>query len=283
MTNTLSTHEAKVRGFYHGKALQAYSELMGDFWHHGSLEDHIAGVSPTLAAQRQEEFLIDQAGLSQEQLVMDFGSGPGGGTIHQGMYKQVRVVGISNDEKLSAHARSLAEKENATGRINFVTVGDLDYLRLPWPDGSFDAITFYESPCHLTRKPEFFQEMYRLVKVGGRMVGMDWIQRPSPFRDQTPEDIQDLVEPVCEHICLASLETVESYTSMIRAAGFAIILAEDMYPGVACWGSTPDEDRDKWHQYEDEGIRAGKRALDALRESGNFSVAQFVAEKRATP
>ena len=281
-TENTGAHEARVRQYYHESGGPAYWELMDNFWHHGPYALHLAGASPIEAAQRQEEFLIDQAEVSAGDLVLDFGSGPGGATIHMAKHKGLRMVGVSNDEGLSAHARNLAAQENVTDQVSFVTIGDLDYLHMPWPDGSFDAVTFYESPCHLTRKSQFFQEMYRMVKPGGRMVGMDWIQRPSPILpSQTPEEMQALVDPVCEHICLASLETVDSYTQWMRDAGFTVELAEDMYPGVACWGSTPDADRERWETHPDLRIRAGKRALDDLRRSGNFSVAQWVVVKPA--
>lgn len=291
MADTRMTHEAKVRRFYdegdEGEgAGRAYTELMGTIWHHGSRDAEKAGKSPLEAAEILERQLMDLAGLKAGDRALDFGSGPGGATINMAQMTGATFVGLSNTDTLSQRARQLAADKGLDDHVCFLTVGDRDYRTLnAWPTGSFDAVTFFESVCHLPDKQAFFHAAFRVLKPGGRLVGLDWLQRP--FREhQTDEQIQAIIGPVCEHIRLAGLGTLDSYSAMMREAGFEVTDALDEFAGEPCWGSTPPEDRQKWLTYSGpsgELYQDGKRALDAARAAGVFTVGWFAATRPASP
>ena len=281
-----TTHEGKTRLFYAEHGLLGYTRGMENAWLHESKEDMEAGTPHPEGPLRQAAFLVKQVapGISDGDLVLDFGSGPGGATIHMAQQlmaergSRVRMLGVCNDESCNAYARALADKEGLTGQVSFLTVGDLDYRAMPWPDGSFAGIVCSEAACHLPAKQEFLHQMYRLLRPGGRMAFMDWIQRP--FGSLTAEEIKALIDPVCEHISLAGLETVDSYTKMLENAGFTIEFSEDMYKDTLCMGST-DADRKQWEEDPDPRIRAGMAALYEAKKRGPFSVAQWVVVKPA--
>ncbi|GII22550.1 class I SAM-dependent methyltransferase [Planosporangium mesophilum] len=286
MTNT-RLHEAKVRRFYDDSdggegAGQAYTALMGTIWHHGARDAEAAGKSVAEAAEIMERRLMDLAGLEPGQRALDFGSGPGGATTQMAEMTGATFVGLSNTETLGQRARQLAADKGLDDQVFFLTVGDRDYRTLgAWPDGSFDAVTFFESVCHLPDKQAFFQAAFRVLKPGGRLVGLDWLQRP--FGDyQTDEQIQSIIRPVCEHIRLSGLGTLDSYAAMMRTAGFDVTHAVDEFEGEPCWGSTPPEDRKKWLTYSGQSgelFQDGKRALDAARGAGVFTVGWFAATR----
>ncbi|MGI5211745.1 SAM-dependent methyltransferase [Plantactinospora sp. CA-290183] len=286
MTDTQFIHEARVRRFYDESdgegAGRAYSDLMGPVWHHGARDAEQAGKSVLEAAEILERRLMDLAGLGAGMRALDFGSGPGGATTNMARMTGAHFVGVSNTETLSQRARQLAADRGLDDQVSFLTIGDRDYRTLAaWPDASFDAVTFFESVCHLPDKPAFFSAAFRLLKPGGRLVGLDWLQRPfGPY--QTDEQIQAIIGPVCEHIRLAELGTLQSYTAMMRAAGFEVTDAVDEFDGEPCWGSTPPEDRERWLTYSGpsgELFQDGKRALDAARAAGVFTVGWFAATR----
>jgi cyclopropane fatty-acyl-phospholipid synthase-like methyltransferase len=281
----VQSHEARVRRFYDAQgegAGLAYEALMGTVWHHGDPAAEAAGMSVEEAAIVLERQLMEVAGLRPGDRALDFGSGPGGATINMADMTGAAFVGVSNTESLNERARALAMERGMADQVAFVTVGDHDYRTLlAWPDSCFDAVTFFESVCHLPDKQAFFAAAFRLLKPGGRLVGLDWLQRP--FGEyQTEEQVSAVIAPVLEHIRLASLGTLESYPAMMRAVGFEVTDAVDLFEGVQCWGSTPPEDREQWLSYDGpsgELFQDGKRALDAARGAGVFTVGWFAATK----
>ena len=276
--------ETKVRAFYdegpEGEAASlAYIDVMGDSWFHGDWNVQKAGGSPREAAQAMLRRLIDRAGLHGGSRVLEFGAGAGGGAVDIATMAGATVVGVSNTESLNVRARRLAADRGVRHLTSFITLGDEDYKSFTaWPAASFDAVLFMESVCHLPDKQAFFDAAHRIIKPGGRLVGLDWLQRPYG-RHRTPETIGPLIDAVCEHFRLAPpLGTLESYTMMMRAAGFDVTHAADEYPEELCLGNT--EAPDVWMTYQGrsgELIRAGKQALDAARAAGVFTVGWWAA------
>jgi ubiquinone/menaquinone biosynthesis C-methylase UbiE len=284
MTDTQS-HEARVRCFFDAQgegAGLAYEALMGTVWHHGDPAAEAAGMSIEEAALVLERRLMQAANLQPGHRALDFGAGPGGATLNMAAITGARFVGLSNSDSLSHRAREVATQRGLAAQVSFVTIGDDEYRSLAaWSDASFDAITFLESLCHVPDKQAFFRAAARVLKPGGRLVGIDWLQRPFG-EHQTDEQINAITRPVCDLIRLAGLGTVQSYAAMMRAEGFDVTEALDLFDGVECWGSTPAEDRDKWLTYDGPSgqlFQDGKRALDAARGAGVFTVGLFAATR----
>lgn len=274
----ITTVEQQVRRYY-DEAGPAYHALMGQFWHHGDLEGEQAGLSPEEAAKALARKQIAAAQLPPGGTGLDFGAGVGGTAVYMAEVAEAFICGISNNEWLSAQAREYAAAQGMGEQTAFLTVGDEDYRSLvAWPDGSLDMVSFYESVCHLPDKEAFFAAAFRILKPGARLVGVDWIKRPFG-EHQTAEQIAQFILPVEEVISIPWLGTVDSYRQMISAAGFSIEVAEDLFPDVQCWGSTPPNDGQGWGASDNAVIRDGKRVLDAARTAGVFSVGRWVARK----
>jgi tocopherol O-methyltransferase len=274
-------HEEKVRAFY-DSATHCYQSIMGHTWHHGDPAAEARGLSVLQACQLLEEELVRLSGLLPGGRALDFGSGVGGPTLHMVQVSSASFVGLSNNELLSQRARARAAELGLAHRASFWTTGDEDYKTLlPFADASFDAVTFYESICHLPDKAAFFRAVYRILKPGARLVGIDWLQRP--FGEHREEaQIMKFMGPVNEFICIPWHGTVEKYQALMEQAGFAVAVARDLFAGVKCWGSTPTTERSQWLNYEGpqgELFRKGKEALDAARDAGVFTVGMFVATK----
>lgn len=273
-------YERKVRDFY-DNAKHCYQTFMGNRWHHGAPDAEARGLSFLEACQALEEKLVALSGLKRGERALDFGCGIGGPTLHMAKISSAAFIGVSNNDRCNQEARESAARLGLAEQVSFVTLGDTDYKHLPFPDNTFDAAFFYESVCHLPDKAALFREIFRTLKPGRRLAGTDWLQRPFGAH-QTEEQIMRFMGPVNEHICIPWHGTVEGYKRMMEEAGLEVLLAEDLFQGVECWGSTPAEQRSEWLEYqgpEQEMFRKGKQALDEARAAGVFTVGMFLAAK----
>lgn len=275
------SYEQKVREFY-DSAAHCYESIMGHTWHHADPEAEARGLSVLEAAQVLEEKVVSHSGLQPGGRALDFGSGVGGPTVYMAEISSASFVGLSNNEGLSQRARELAGQRGLSDRVSFLTTGDDDYKTfIAFADESFDAVIFYESVCHLPDKAAFFRAAFRILTPGARLVGIDWLQRPFGAH-QTDQQIMRFMGPVNEHIRIPGHGSLASYQAMMEEAGFQVIIAEDLFEGVECWGSTPKQERTQWLNYDGpdgELFHKGKAALDAARGSGVFTVGMFVAVK----
>lgn len=275
------SHESKVRDYY-SKAVHCYESIMGHTWHHGDPDAEARGASLLEAAQVLEDKVIAASRLRPDDRAIEFGAGVGGAMLYMARTSGAYFVGLSNNEDLNQRARKHAQEEGLTDRTAFLTIGDDDYRTLlAFADRSIDAVIFYESVCHLTDKAAFFKAAHRVLKPTGRLVGVDWLQRPFG-EHQTPEQIMRFMQPVNETTCIPWHGTVESYREMMEGAGFKMEMARDLFEGVKCWGSAPQDQKPRWLTYEGpaaEMFRRGKLALDAAREAGVFTVGMFVGQK----
>jgi ubiquinone/menaquinone biosynthesis C-methylase UbiE len=274
-------HEQKVREFF-DDAVHCYGAIMGDRWHHGDPAAEAGGMPFLRACEVLEEKVAALAAIGPGKRVLDFGSGVGGPTLHMAKVTRATFVGITNNEGLSQRARKNAQDKGLADHASFVTIGDLDYRALPmFADASFDAVTFFESVCHVPDKAAFFRAAYRVLKPGGWIAGTDWMQRE--FGDlKTREQIMKFIGPMNEYIYLDNVGSVADYRRYMEDAGFHVKTAVDQFEGVKCWGSTPPEERPQWLEYDGprgEVFRKGKLALDAAREAGVFTVGTFQAKK----
>jgi tocopherol O-methyltransferase len=271
-------HEAKVREYF-DIAGPCFEALVGHTWHHGDPQAEARGCTAVEACRELEDDLIWIAGLRPGDRALDFGSGIGGPTLHMAAFTGASFVGLSNNEWLNQRARYLASALDLDHRVSFLTTGDDDYRTLvAFADGTFDAMTFFESVCYLPDKPAFFRAAHRVLRPGARLVGIDRLQRP--FAEyMTETQILKLMTPVNDYSCIPAHGTLVSYRHMLEAAGFVVDVARDMFEGVQCM---PPDDRDDWLAYDGpdaEHLRAGKRTLDMAREAGVFTVGMFVAHK----
>jgi demethylmenaquinone methyltransferase/2-methoxy-6-polyprenyl-1,4-benzoquinol methylase len=90
-------------------------------------------------------------------------------------YPDAQVVGVDFSLEMMQIARSKFPGADPSGRITFAAG---DALRLPFPEGSFDALTTGFALRNVTDIPRAFAEMYRVVKPGGRVVCLE-ISRPT--------------------------------------------------------------------------------------------------------
>lgn len=279
MTETAS-YEHRVQEFY-DSAVHCYERIMGDRWHHADPDALAAGLPRLRGCEILEERICALCGIAADSRALDFGSGIGGPTLHMARVTGAAFVGVSNNERLNAIARAKVARAGFSRRVAFLTLDDLGYKALPFGDGAFDAVTFFESVCHVPDKPVLFRELARVLAPGGHLGGMDWIQRPFGMY-QSDADIARFMQPVNDAISIPAHGTVASYRAHLEAAGLQVAIARDLYDGVLCWSTVQDDETPAWTSYEgpeQQMFRRGEEALATARRAGVFSIGMWVATK----
>jgi sarcosine/dimethylglycine N-methyltransferase len=100
-----------------------------------------------------------------------------------------------------------------------------DVANTPLPDGAMDAVISQEAFLHVADKGRVVRESHRILRSGGRLAFTDWIcHAPLSAADATL---------MWEGMAVQTLQTLDSYRSLIEGAGFGVIALEDL---TAEWG-----------------------------------------------
>lgn len=166
---------------------------------------------------------IALASLKQGETVLDLGSGAGFDCFLAAnkVGKNGRVIGVDMTPEMIDKARENARK-GKYGNVEF-RLGEIE--NLPVADNTVDIII---SNCVINLSPDkkrVFQEAFRVLKPGGRLMVSD-IVLTKPLPDVIKENIEAYVG------CLSGAEMKDKYLQLIEAAGFdqVKILEEDHFP-----------------------------------------------------
>jgi arsenite methyltransferase len=154
---------------------------------------------------------IALAGLSEGETVLDLGSGAGLDAFFaaQKVGPTGKVIGVDMTPEMLAKARENAEKMGMTN-MEF-RQGDIEAL--PVDDDTVDVII---SNCVINLAPnkaKVFEEAYRVLKPGGRLMVSDIVLN-TQLTDEISSDIANYTA------CLGGAIPEEEYLQFMRDAGF---------------------------------------------------------------
>jgi SAM-dependent methyltransferase len=189
--------------------------------------------------------------------VLEIGCGRGGGAAYVARaLSPRRIVAVDLSSRAVALCRRRFELPNLTFQV-----GDAE--RLPFADGSFDAVLNVESSHCYGRFSTFVREVRRVLRPDGRFLYADFRPR----------------------------EEVAGWRASLSAAGFAIESERDLRPGVvAALDADDDRKRTLIGRLIDRPLTGVFREFAALRGSelygllrdGGFSYLGFVLAPAAT-
>jgi tocopherol O-methyltransferase len=206
-------HDAADVASHYDELDPIYRRVWGDHVHHGLWTR--GDESPAEAV----EALSDRVGAllapSPRQHLVDIGCGYGATAARFAERLGVTVTGFT----LSA-----AQHRIAAARPGPLSFQCRDWLANGFAEDVFDHGYAIESSEHMTDKPRFFAEAWRVLRPGGRLVVCAWLAAPEP----SAWEVRHLLEPICSEGRLPSMGTRADYERMAVAAGFALTAYEDV-------------------------------------------------------
>ncbi len=206
------------------------NDLMSGGLHRAWKNDLVAKLRPP---QGDRPFrLLDLAGGTGDVAFRTVSAG-GAGT---------RAVVADINTEMLAVGRERAEKRGLSERVEFT---EANAEALPFPDGSFDAVTIAFGIRNVPRIPLALSEMRRVLKPGGRALVLEFSQVDVPLLDKIYEFYSFRVIPALGRQVTGDAEPyqylVESirrfpppevFAQMMRTAGFARVTATPFTGGV---------------------------------------------------
>jgi SAM-dependent methyltransferase len=180
------------------------------------------GQTGWLSAKEQDLF-IAWLGLSRAARLLDVACGSGGPTLRIAEKTGGPVFGLDLHAEGIASAKASARELGYDARAEFHQ-GDAA-ARLPFADGSFDAITCIDAINHLPDRGRVLEDWRRVLKPGGRLLFTDPIVLTGPVTNR------EIV--LRASIGLFVFVPAGLDEAMLAQAGFEVERVEDRTPNMA--------------------------------------------------
>jgi SAM-dependent methyltransferase len=128
------------------------------------------GQTGWLTGEEQDRF-IAWLGLSASSRLLDLACGSGRPSLRIAQKTGCGICGMDMNAEAIERARASAKDLGCTDPADF-RQGDAAG-RLPFAEGSFDAVTCIDAINHLPDRPHLFEEWRRVLKPGGRLLFTD--------------------------------------------------------------------------------------------------------------
>lgn len=233
-----------------------YYNLATDLYEYGwSQSFHFCrfayGESFDRAIARHEHYLAHNIGIKPGMKVLDVGCGVGGPAREIVKFTGAHVTGLNINEYQVGRAGIYAEKEGLSDKLKFVQG---DFMKMPFPDNSFDAVYAIEATVHAPSLEGVYTEIRRVLKPGGIFGVYEWLMTDIYDNDDLEQRRIRLDIELGDGI--AQMFKIDHGLSAIKAAGFELLHHEDL--------AATDDGTSPWYWPLDSDMRYAQNLGDLL-------------------
>ncbi len=191
--------------------------------HYGVWQKGIKNLSDAIL--NTNSLLMKMGEIKESDVVLDAGCGVGGSTIFLAKNLGCKVTGITLSEKQTRTASKFAEQHGVSHLVSFKM---MDYTKTSFPDNTFDVVWALESMQTAVDKSEFFKEVKRILKPGGRFLISDWFKSYN-----YPMNEKKSMQMMNHYWAITELVTIEEFQTKTKKENFSFVQNRDATKEVA--------------------------------------------------
>ncbi|KAI8545857.1 hypothetical protein RHMOL_Rhmol07G0070300 [Rhododendron molle] len=220
--------EEKDRKDNYTDMVNKYYDLVTTFFEYGWGEsfhfaNRLKGESLPESKKRHEHFLALQLGLKPGQKVLDVGCGIGGPLREIAQFSMTSITGLNIHEYQITRGKALNRKVGLDKTCDFVKA---DFMKMPFPDNSFDAVYAIEATCHAPDVVACYKEIYRVLKPGQCFAVYEWCMTDS--FDPHNQEHQNIKAEIELGNGLPDIRVTGQCLDAVKQAGFEVIWDKDL-------------------------------------------------------
>ncbi|KAJ7534263.1 hypothetical protein O6H91_13G087000 [Diphasiastrum complanatum] len=183
-------------------------------WHDESLQESI---------KRHEHYLALHLQLKPGMKVLDVGCGIGGPLREIARFSGAHVTGLNNNEYQISRGSVLNKKYGVEETCDYLKA---DFMKMPIPDNTYDAIYTIEATCHAPNPVACYKEILRVLKPGQLFAGYEWCMTDT--FDPNNEVHHKIKAEIELGNGLPDIRTTRQCLEALRLAGFEVLMEEDL-------------------------------------------------------
>ncbi len=180
-----------VQSYYqHWESNLGYQLFLGGSQHFGYYLEGKSNISEPEAQKEHHNIIAAKLSLNAEDNVLDAGCGQGFVACDLAKRFHCKITGIDITPYVVNRARARSRRESIAGKTSFI---EGSYEQLPFADNTFDKLYTVETLCHAQNLEKALTELYRVVKPGGKLVFMEYTQKPVSSFTQHEQEMYNIV------------------------------------------------------------------------------------------
>jgi len=207
---------AELSTEYYNLSTDFYLSGWGKMFHFGVRKK---GESLRDSLVRYEIYLADKLQLREGEKCLDLGAGVGGPMMNIAKHTKATITGININSYQIEKGEKFVHEEGLEKYCSFL---ECNWMKMPFPDQSFDKAYGIEATCHAAdKRTELFTEVNRLLKPGSLFALYEWVMTEK-YNPADPEQ-QNIKRNIEIGDGISNLNTIEDVKKALADSGFELL------------------------------------------------------------